>query len=92
MKSGEAILGLLAGVAIGVTLGMLFAPDKGSAIRNKISKKGENLAGEANDMFKEFLNEFIKKYEKARESASALAGNGESNATSTVGRALKGEK
>ena len=36
-KESNVILGLLAGTAIGATLGILFAPDKGSNTRQKIS-------------------------------------------------------
>ncbi|MFZ6014344.1 MAG: YtxH domain-containing protein, partial [Bacteroidota bacterium] len=44
MNNGKAVLAVVAGVAAGVALGMLFAPDKGSDTRKKISKKGEDLA------------------------------------------------
>jgi len=37
MKTGSLVLGLVAGVAVGATLGVLFAPDKGSATRRRIS-------------------------------------------------------
>ncbi|GAA4106831.1 YtxH domain-containing protein [Aquimarina addita] len=36
-NSGTTFLGILAGTAIGATLGILFAPDKGSSTRKKIS-------------------------------------------------------
>jgi len=36
-NSGNTILGILAGSAIGVTLGILFAPDKGENTRKKIA-------------------------------------------------------
>jgi len=75
MKSEQAILGFLAGIAIGATLGILFAPDQGSSTRKKISKKSERMAGEANDMFKELLNDFAKKYEGIKENANHTSVN-----------------
>lgn len=36
MSSGKIILGTLAGIAIGTTLGILFAPEKGCVTRKKI--------------------------------------------------------
>ena len=45
MKSGKVLLGLLAGVAAGAILGILFAPDKGSKTRKQILDKGEEFAG-----------------------------------------------
>lgn len=35
-KDSRTMLGILAGTAIGATLGILFAPDKGSATRQRI--------------------------------------------------------
>ena len=43
MESGKLLLGLLAGVAVGAALGILFAPAKGSDTRKKIYDKGEDL-------------------------------------------------
>jgi len=44
MSSGKVLLGVLAGVAAGAFLGILFAPEKGSNTRKNISKKGEDFA------------------------------------------------
>lgn len=46
MNSGKAFLGVLAGIAAGAVIGMLFA--SGSKTRNDISKKGEDLADALN--------------------------------------------
>ncbi len=44
MNTGKTLLAVLAGVATGAVLGVMFAPDKGSASRKKLYKKGEALA------------------------------------------------
>jgi gas vesicle protein len=42
--SSKVIVALAAGVAIGGVLGILFAPDKGSATREKVADKAGDLA------------------------------------------------
>jgi gas vesicle protein len=76
MKSGKVLLGLLAGVAIGATLGILFAPDKGSSTRKKISKKGDEYADELEKRFNDFIDSMTKKYETAKDEATHLADAG----------------
>jgi len=44
LSSGKVLLGILTGAAAGALLGVLFAPEKGSVTRKKISKKGEDYA------------------------------------------------
>ncbi len=46
METGKLVIGLVAGAAVGAALGILFAPQKGAELREKISKKGgEALKG-----------------------------------------------
>ncbi len=44
MSSGKIILGTLAGIAIGTTLGILFAPEKGCVTRKKIKDQSSDYA------------------------------------------------
>ena len=46
-KKGNGIIALLAGAAIGVGLGILFAPDKGSKTREKIKEGFDDLKDQA---------------------------------------------
>lgn len=59
MTNGKAILAVLAGVAAGAALGVLFAPDKGFDTRKKISRKGEDLADALNDKIDEKFDELL---------------------------------
>lgn len=62
MTTGKAVLGILAGTAIGAGLGILFAPDSGSNTRKKISRKGQDyvdgLSGQFNKMASSIGQEF----------------------------------
>ena len=55
MSSGKVLLGVLAGVAAGALLGILFAPDKGQKTRKNIARKGEDFADGLKEKFDEFL-------------------------------------
>ena len=76
MSTGKALLGLLAGVAVGATLGVLLAPDKGSSTRKKISKKGEDYVSELEGKFNDFVDTMTRKYETIRKETVRMATNG----------------
>jgi len=67
MNSGKIILSALAGVAIGATLGILFAPEKGSAIRRKISDKKDDFADDLEEKFNRFIDSITSKFETMKE-------------------------
>jgi gas vesicle protein len=73
MSSGKVLLGVLAGVAIGAALGVLFAPDKGWNTRKRISKKGEDLADDLREKFDEFLDSLNVKVEEVKEEAAGFS-------------------
>ena len=59
MNTGKTMLAVLASLAAGAAIGVLFAPDKGSDTRKKISKKGENLAHALGDKVDEKFDELL---------------------------------
>lgn len=72
MGTGKILLGVLAGVAVGAALGILFAPDKGANTRKKIVKKGDDYADELKEKFQEFVENITEQFENVKEEASNL--------------------
>lgn len=84
MSTGKVLLGILAGVAAGATLGILLAPDKGSTTRKKITQKGDAYVEELEGKFNEFLNGITKKFESVRNETVRMAENGKLKATEVI--------
>jgi gas vesicle protein len=63
MSSGKVLLGVLAGVAAGALLGILFAPDKGVITRTKIVDKGEEYVDGLKEKFSEFVDQIADKFD-----------------------------
>ena len=84
MSSGKVLLGLLAGIAAGATLGILFAPDKGSTTRRKISQKSDDYAEELEEKFSEFIENITRKFETLKEDATRVSENGKARAESLL--------
>ncbi|WP_416866016.1 MAG: YtxH domain-containing protein [Imperialibacter sp.] len=59
MTTGKALLGVVAGMAAGAALGLLFAPEKGEKTRKIIVDKGEDLAGTLNHKIERKFNELM---------------------------------
>ena len=60
-QNGKLIGALILGAAAGATLGVLFAPDKGSNTRKKISRQTEDL-----------INQLSKKVDEGKDALSDL--------------------
>jgi gas vesicle protein len=84
MNSGKIVLGLLAGVAIGAPLGILLAPDKGSATRKKISKKRDEVTEELEKKFDEFVDSITEKFENVKKEAARTVEHGKHKAEDFV--------
>ncbi|CAH8281678.1 YtxH-like protein [Mariniflexile fucanivorans] len=74
MKSN--VLGVLAGIATGALLGVLFAPDKGSKTRKKIKNKTVEAKENLKEEFDNFLDTVSKKYESAVKSGEEILEKG----------------
>jgi gas vesicle protein len=72
MRTGKALLGILAGIAAGAIIGMLLAPDKTDRLKKNISKKSADLADAINEKIDEKFEELLK-----RMSAKVKKGKGE---------------
>ena len=57
----KILLGALAGLAVGVVVGVLFAPEKGSVTRKKITQKSEDYADILKSKFDEFVDSVTEK-------------------------------
>ena len=78
MKPGKVVLGIIAGAAAGVALGVLLAPEKGSNLRNKISKRGEGYLDNIKTMFDSFLDTLSESLESVKGDAEDLIEKGKS--------------
>jgi gas vesicle protein len=76
MSSGKLVLGVLVGVAVGATLGILFAPDKGSNTRKKISDKADDFTGDLKHKVDEFFDMLTEKFEQSKKETEDLLANG----------------
>jgi gas vesicle protein len=77
-NTGKMLGVMLLGGAIGATLGVLFAPAKGSDTRRKISRKGSDLSDELQDKFETFMDDVKAEIDMVKNKATELI-NGEVN-------------
>lgn len=66
------VLGIVAGLATGAILGVLFAPEKGSKTRKKIKNKTSKLKNDLKDEFDSFLDTASKKYNSVVDKGEAI--------------------
>lgn len=65
-SKGNSILALLAGAAVGIGLGVLFAPDKGSKTREKIKEGYDELKNQTKSKLNNLENETKEKFSKTK--------------------------
>jgi gas vesicle protein len=73
MKSGKVVLGVLAGLAAGAALGILFAPDKGTNTRKKIGKKKDEMLDDVKEKFNAMVDSASAKLGLAKDAVVETA-------------------
>ncbi|MEO8515595.1 MAG: YtxH domain-containing protein [Flavobacterium sp.] len=88
MNTGKLIAGTITGLAIGATLGILFAPEKGSVTRKKIKDKGgdylndcltdlktkfDDLKSTVKEQFENAKNDVEEQFQNAKDDVRKIA-------------------
>jgi len=72
MRAKGVVIGVLAGLAVGALIGILFAPDKGSEVRGKIAKKGEDYLDSIKGSIDSLLDGISTRVSKVKEDAADI--------------------
>ena len=73
MSNKKKILGVLTGVAIGATIGVLFAPDKGAATRKRFTRKSFAYDDELEKKFNDLIDSITEQFENVVREVNQLA-------------------
>lgn len=73
MKPQNVIIGALVGLAAGALIGVLFAPDKGSKTRGKITKKSDDVLDSIRRTFNSFIDDVSSKVERLKDEVDDIA-------------------
>ncbi|HMT76355.1 MAG: YtxH domain-containing protein [Saprospiraceae bacterium] len=71
--AGKTVLALFAGIAAGVALGVLLAPEKGEDTRHKISDATNKITNDLREKVLEGINKIRAKKDQYAQSTSDLA-------------------
>jgi gas vesicle protein len=80
MKTLTVITVTLGATVIGAALGVLFAPNKGTKTRNRISRKGHEFADYLTDGFDDMMDYATRSIESVEKETSRLAKKGRERA------------
>jgi gas vesicle protein len=80
MNAGKLAAGIFIAAAAGAVLGLLFAPDKGSETRKKISKKGSDLKDMFRSKIDDLVDDMADQYEAVKAEGSKAINSGKEKA------------
>ncbi len=70
MSTQKTLFGFLGGIALGATLGLLFAPASGKDTRKKLRRRGDRAKDELNELIEQGRTEWSKAKGKAADAAT----------------------
>jgi gas vesicle protein len=76
MRTSKILFGFLAGAAVGAIIGILFAPDKGTETRRKISDQGNDIADNLKGKFTDLVDGVKDKFSSLKSEADNVAEKG----------------
>lgn len=71
-KNSNAVLGIIIAAAAGAVIGMLFAPDKGTDLREKVRGTVNDLASDLLDAIKNKRDQYTEMGEDVKDAAQNL--------------------
>ena len=82
MSSSKVLVGFLAGAAVGALAGILFAPDKGSSTRKKLTDKAGDWSDSAKETFNGIIDGVKNAYSGAKDEMEEYTDKAKSKASS----------
>jgi len=83
MNAGKIITGILIGAAVGAVLGVLFAPDKGSTTRKKISQKATDFSDSIKEKFNDMVDTVSEKFETGKKAVTNIVQKSRNKSTAS---------
>ena len=76
-KNSNVVLGIITAAAAGAVIGMLFAPDKGTDLRDKVRGTVNDLASDLLDAIKAKREQYVGMGEEIKDAAQNLKSKAE---------------
>ena len=77
MNTDKILIGILGGMAAGAILGVLFAPDKGSNTRKKITDKGNALASDIGSRYNDVKSQVSNTVDRVKNEFAQIVQDGQ---------------